>query len=272
MKIIDFVWVADQKGFIPDSARNLSFPNPPGSVGIPVDVISVPRNKKPKRTYSEQESSESDHSEPLVETELESADTAKLGIEFYAWYTPFHRNLDHWGVYVRARGIELFGLKLNQAGVPWRECFDRAYELLLAHEQRHLEIEFKITEFEIIEDRHIYIAGREQQCRGSVWFNDEEAFCNLAMIESSRGNLNRVVKSIVSNPRIPGYSDWDLLEPLHPIERWGRILGKIIRNQGSFSIPSEKNFGAQVLKDNLAKIVCDGSGPSGRVSGPFSYN
>ena len=272
MTYLDLVAEADVLGMIPSRSKNLKAPVPPSSIDLGGNPVFSRVGVLRRQSNSLDLEIDSEMLEPEAETKDETNTFNRFGIEFYAWYTPFHWNLDHWGIYIRARGVELLGLKLSQRGVPWHKAFDYAYELLLAHELRHLEVEFKVTEYELMEERHLYIPGKGLLVESAPWFNDEEALCNLAMIQASKGVVRDAIKNITTNPNIPGYSDWPHLEKLSVTSAWGVVLGAIVRRRTGLAIAPIKTFSARALRDNPPRIVMDGTGPNGLVAGPFRYN
>lgn len=272
MSVSDLISKASLAGLIPASSRNLERPKVPSSLEVDSELIyCTVKSRGPVRGKDTVER-ESSLAEPAQETEDERSLTHTAGLEFYAWYTPFHFNLDHWGVYIRARGIELLGNKLFHAGVPWQDAFDQAYSLLLAHELRHMEVEMKVTEFELMEDRHIYVPANRLIRESAPWFNEEEALCNLAMIDSAKGLAKRAIEQVATFPYVPGYSDWRKLALSSQTEAWGLVLGLLIRRRATLVIPTHKSLGAEALRRNPPKIVLDGSLLDGRVAGPFNLN
>jgi len=269
MSVIDLISKASQAGLIPASSRNLEKPRVPSSLDFDSELIYCTVESRGRIRGKETVDRENSSAEPAQETEDERSLTLAAGLEFYAWYTPFHFNLDHWGVYIRARGIELLGNKLFHAGVPWQDAFDQAYSLLLAHELRHMEVEMKVTEFELMEDRHIYVPSNRLIRESAPWFDEEEALCNLAMIDSAKGVVKRAIEQITTVPYLPGYSDWRKLAMCSQTEAWGLAVGILIRRRATLVIPAHKSLGAAALRRNPPKIVLDGSLPDGRVAGPF---
>lgn len=272
MSVFELISNASLAGLIPSSSRNLGKPKGPELLDLDSELIYC--SVKSRQTSPEKEDRERDRSviEPAQETDTERDLALKTGFEFFAWYTPFHVNLTHWGIYIRARGIELLGNKLFHKGVPWEDSFDQAYSLLVAHELRHMEVEMKVTEFELMEDRHIYIPSNRLIRDSAPWFNEEEALCNLAMVQSSRGLVKRSIENIATFPYVPGYSDWSNLGSITQTEAWGIALGLLIRRRSTLVIPPHKSLGSHALRKNPPRIVLDGSLPDGRVAGPFNLN
>ena len=272
MNAFDLISAAEASGLIPSASKSLSIPVPPSPINLGESPVFAIGKDLRRGSKSVDLDLTSEILEPSVETDDETNMFNGFGIEFYAWYTPFHQNLNHWGVYIRARGVELLGSKLSQRGVPWNTAFDEAYKLLLAHELCHLEVEFKITEYELMEERHLYLPGKRLLVESAPWFNEEEALCNLAMIKASKGVTRDAIRRITTNPHIPGYSDWPSLERLPVTSAWGNVLGPIVRRRTGLAIPPIKAFGEQALREKPPLIVMDGSGRNGIVSAPFSFN
>lgn len=259
-------------GFIPAQAFSQDKPTHPGPIDFENKKISLVPARQANHMNNDQTETDLDPKIwPKTEPELEGIQ--RHGIDYLAWYTPFHNNWSNWGIFVRARGIEILAGDLVRNGIAPSAAFNLAYSALLEHEFRHMEIEFLCSQFELIEDRHLYLPGYSVQVSKGSWFRNAEAFCNCAAISDAARSDRTPLGRTFDSYGLPGYSDWRIYENMTESEALGEIIGLIIRNRATLWIlsPSSKlkNY---MLKYRPAKIIWDGCGLNGSVSGLFKLN
>lgn len=82
---------------------------------------------------------------------VEGNNTSSPGIEALAWYSSFHDNQQHWGIYIPLSSLALMD-ELYLGGLPMER--DRrlhlAWSALLLHEQMHFAVDYACASLELI--------------------------------------------------------------------------------------------------------------------------
>lgn len=193
------------------------------------------------------------------------------GIDMLAWYVPFHESLERWGIYIRARGIEILAMHLVSAGVPWISATSHAFNLLLAHELGHYKAEVLVSTHEISEARHFYLSGARRAKLESRWNHSEEAICSSLAYHETSG-FRKQTRTVLDNAP-DGYNNWRSYDMSNPENSWGELLGLYLSG-APLHWASIEHAQADLEYSRLRqiKMILDGSGPSGGVAGNASLS
>ena len=185
------------------------------------------------------------------------------GLELLAWYSPYHLAPWHWGVFLRAFGIEQIGRALREAGVPSVSIPALAQRFLLNHELTHYRVELAMTSLELATQRALFLDGRRAQVARSGWGMAEEGLANA----HARSGLHQSYRSamdgwLASSP--PGYKDWARHRPAKSSLSWAEVISDLVDAPTVpwVPVPGKPDWAAEVP----VFIVLDGSGAGGMPS------
>lgn len=257
----------ETQGFLVDALRNDRVNTPVGKPifeNLPVRKL----NTKPSTSKNRIQTLESPIPRQLSSSDLEDL---KNGIDTLAWYIPFHVSLAKWGIFVRARGVEILASELVSAGVPWEKAFDHGFNMLLAHELGHFKTEVLVSSHEISESRHIYTSGSRRLKLDSPWNFAEEAICSSLSYHQTSG-FRHATKVVLDGAPV-GYQDWRLFDMEKADNHWGTLLGLYCSGK-PMPWASIDHISTTRAYNQMRKItlILDGSGPGGEVVGQFSYS
>lgn len=191
------------------------------------------------------------------------------GLDTLAWYVPYHQSLDQWGIYIRARGVEIFAASLVSAGADWNSATNHAFDMLLAHEMGHFKTEVLVSAHEISENRRVYLAGLSREEKLNNWNHIEEAICSALEFSETTGLRTPTRKVLNRAPE--GYRDWFHFDMKKPESCWGQVLGTYLSGTpiGWASI-NQRQVEIEYHKLRKVTLVLDGSEPDGGIAGNFT--
>jgi len=202
----------------------------------------------------------------------------ELGIEVLAWYRAFHFDgkprlkwSRPWGIYIRARGVEVIARALESSGVPSAQCPQLAFDFLKAHELGHFGVEMLATSIELGSASSFFLDGR---MAGPAWIETEEGVCNNLARQVLPKDYKAALDSWLSTCP-SGYRDWKQHSPARRNADLASVISTIHYDSDNRSVASRHAPHSSILtwlpNPDISKIrrdvpvymVMDGRGTRG---------
>ena len=155
--------------------------------------------------------------------EENDTDLTQTNIEKLAFYVSYHFSRDKWGIYILKSGIHHLAGILVKNGYDATNALDMASKFLVRHELGHFQLDFAITNVELLNNFSIYAPMlKSNKVDQPPWNLIEEGLCNRLAL-SNLGKAGKQLKEYLKNSP-DGYKDFEKHKVREELKCWLNLL------------------------------------------------